>query len=251
VQGGLTFPPARSCRRRRRQRASVRRRRGADANLRADAAPGPGSTSHADATSEVTRWETTVAQTGVKARGARASGEGRSDGGRVRQESSDLQADRGMARPGLEPGTPRFSAVAPQVPPTSCGGLGLRLGLRAQSWRVTAQIVCDSSVAEGANLQALSTMARPGLEPGTPRFSGSRGRTIPLPEDLQIRDSNPPRYDAMALHAVGSAGVWDSAGVLKSQMNQRPCDRLDPSHALPSVSELKRWDAFRTGTSAR
>jgi integrase-like protein len=27
------------------------------------------------------------------------------------QESSDLQADRGMARPGLEPGTPRFSGV--------------------------------------------------------------------------------------------------------------------------------------------
>jgi hypothetical protein len=27
------------------------------------------------------------------------------------QESSDLQADRGMARPGLEPGTPRFSVV--------------------------------------------------------------------------------------------------------------------------------------------
>ena len=27
------------------------------------------------------------------------------------QEPSDLQADRGMARPGLEPGTPRFSVV--------------------------------------------------------------------------------------------------------------------------------------------
>jgi hypothetical protein len=27
------------------------------------------------------------------------------------QESQDLQADRGMARPGLEPGTPRFSVV--------------------------------------------------------------------------------------------------------------------------------------------
>ena len=27
------------------------------------------------------------------------------------QESSDLQANRGMARPGLEPGTPRFSVV--------------------------------------------------------------------------------------------------------------------------------------------
>ena len=47
--------------------------------------PGPGSTSQADATSEVMPWEATVAQTGVKARGARASGERRSGGGRVRQ----------------------------------------------------------------------------------------------------------------------------------------------------------------------
>jgi hypothetical protein len=41
---------------------------------------------------------------------------GESDGARDErigeQESSDLQADRGMARPGLEPGTPRFSGVA-------------------------------------------------------------------------------------------------------------------------------------------
>ena len=40
---------------------------------------------------------------------------GESDGPRDErigeQESSDLQADRGMARPGLEPGTPRFSVV--------------------------------------------------------------------------------------------------------------------------------------------
>jgi hypothetical protein len=37
--------------------------------------------------------------------------------------------------------------------------------------------------------------ARPGLEPGTPRFSGSRGGAIPLPEDLQIRGCE-------------SVGVW-------------------------------------------
>jgi hypothetical protein len=36
-----------------------------------------------------------------------------------------------------------------------------------------------------AILQALRPMARPGLEPGTPRFSGSRGGAIPLTKDLQ------------------------------------------------------------------
>jgi hypothetical protein len=39
---------------------------------------------------------------------------------------------------------------------------------------------------ESSDLQADPGMARPGLEPGTPRFSGSRGRAIRLRERLQI-----------------------------------------------------------------
>jgi hypothetical protein len=106
-----------------------------------------------------------------------------------------------MARPGLEPGTPRFSAVAPPVRPTLCRGLGLRLGLRAKSWRVAAQIGLFISANKGADLQALCEVARPGLEPGTPRFSGSRGGAIPLTKDLQIRRS---KSDAVWRDGVGS-----------------------------------------------
>jgi hypothetical protein len=64
------------------------------------------------------------------------SSQGSGSGGR----SSRLARFSADARPGLEPGTPRVSAVARPVRPTSCGGLGLRLGLRAKSWRVAAQI---------------------------------------------------------------------------------------------------------------
>jgi hypothetical protein len=101
-------------------------------------------------------------------------------------EVADLQALRGMARPGLEPGTPRFSAFAAPVRPTRCRGLGLRLGLRAKSWRVAAQLESCISATKGGDLQGLCEVARPGLEPGTPRFSGSGGTATLRAERLQV-----------------------------------------------------------------
>ena len=48
------------------------------------------------------------------------------------------------------------------------------MGLCAKSWRVAAQRAFCISVTEHADLQGLCEVARPGLEPGTPRFSGVR-----------------------------------------------------------------------------
>jgi hypothetical protein len=64
---------------------AVRRRRAADANLRADAARGQGARRRLTRLPRSCRGRATVAQTVVKARGACASGERRSGGGRVGQ----------------------------------------------------------------------------------------------------------------------------------------------------------------------
>ena len=60
----------------------------------------------------------------------------------------------------------------------SCRGLGLRLGLCALPWRVAAHFVAQACDEKVGDLQVFPAMARPGLEPGTPRFSGSPGAAI-------------------------------------------------------------------------
>jgi hypothetical protein len=56
-------------------------------------------------------------------------------------------------------------------------------------------------------------MARPGLEPGTPRFSGSRGGAIPLAKDLQIRGS---KSDAVWCDGVGSGRFRGGLGLRRA-----------------------------------
>jgi hypothetical protein len=89
------------------------------------------------------------------------------------------------------------SATRSRCGPPLRSGLGLRLGLRAQSWRVAAQIRTFISATKSAELQGLCEVARPGLEPGTPRFSGSRGRPVPAAKHLQIAgfEAAMPRRD--------------------------------------------------------
>jgi hypothetical protein len=48
------------------------------------------------------------------------------------------------------------------------------LGLRVRLWRVATNTKARYGTRKQADLQALREMARPGLEPGTPRFSGVR-----------------------------------------------------------------------------
>jgi hypothetical protein len=61
-----------------------------------------------------------------------------------------------------------------------CGpwAVGLRLGPCAHPWRVAAQFPGLALRDKFSDLQVFLMMARPGLEPGTPRFSGSGGRAI-------------------------------------------------------------------------
>jgi hypothetical protein len=56
---------------------------------------------------------------------------------------------------------------------TGRGPLGLRLGLCPHPWRVAAHFVTQPCGREASDLQVFPAMARPGLEPGTPRFSGT------------------------------------------------------------------------------
>jgi hypothetical protein len=91
-----------------------------------------------------------------------------------------------MTRPGSVEARTSSTAVQ-RVAPTGRGQLGLRLGLCALPWRVAAHFVAQTVRHKVGDLQVFPAMARPGLEPGTPRFSGSRGRAIRLTECLQIR----------------------------------------------------------------
>jgi hypothetical protein len=64
-----------------------------------------------------------------------------------------------------------FQQLGGPFGPTCRRPLGLRLGLCARPWRVAAHLGRVASARKPANLQEPSAMARPGLEPGTPRFS--------------------------------------------------------------------------------
>jgi hypothetical protein len=73
------------------------------------------------------------------------------------------------------------------------------------------------------------------LEPGTPRFSGSRGGAIPLTKDLQIHDC---QSDAVWHDGVGSGPVPRRFGTPPGSRSPNepaaPSERVDPSGALPS-----------------
>ena len=99
----------------------------------------------------------------------------------------------------------------------SCGGLGLRLGLRARLWRVATETDARGLILEAADFQALREMARPGLEPRTPRFSGSRGSPASATKHVHIAILAPGE---VVRHAFGWA--WFRAGL-------GLCERLEVS----------------------
>jgi hypothetical protein len=135
----------------------------------------------------------------------------------------------------------RTSSVAVQRGgPTSHGALGLRLGLCARPWRVAAHFRGTAARHKIANLQVFPAMARPGLEPGTPRFSavvssrrsywaspgrrshsrrgarcppraGRRGRTrprVPQPHaEAELEPYRPPAVAGMKLDSAGAAAA--------------------------------------------
>jgi hypothetical protein len=68
----------------------------------------------------------------------------------------------------MNPRPDRRAGQAPRL------DLGLGLGLRSTSWRVAAQSKLANPRTEVPDLQGLWNMARPGLEPGTPRCSVGR-----------------------------------------------------------------------------
>jgi integrase len=68
------------------------------------------------------------------------------------QESSDLQADRGVARPGLEPGTPRFSGV--------CDVGGVRVARQDLLPRGVAKRACPDLIGDDRSGRAASVRPR-------------------------------------------------------------------------------------------
>jgi hypothetical protein len=100
----------------------------------------------------------------------------RTAGALLRSRGSGTRVSTSTARAGEccvrgETQTRAARAAPAGAPRRLCRGLGLRLGLCGPSWRVAAQTGDAERPAQSAHLQALRPMARPGLEPGTPRFS--------------------------------------------------------------------------------
>jgi hypothetical protein len=124
-----------------------------------------------------------------------------------KQESSDLQADPGMARPGLEPGTPRFSgsrrgarfsgkrpanwdvpACGPDAMPSIYGRLRVRLGLR---WRLEVPKGSPTGrCLNGMSRPLIRLAARLASNPCSPDVSACRNR---ISGDGQAATGGPPR----------------------------------------------------------
>jgi hypothetical protein len=75
-----------------------------------------------------------------------------------------------MARPGLEPATPRFRQLGGSVVRASWAN-GTSFGTLRPPWPVAAHSRRAAAARKLTDLQERAGMARPGLEPGTPRFS--------------------------------------------------------------------------------
>lgn len=65
----------------------------------------------------------------------------------------------------------RCSEAVQHGAPLGRGPLGLRLGLCALPWRVAAHFAAQAMRHKAFDVQVFPAMARPGPEPGTPRFS--------------------------------------------------------------------------------
>jgi hypothetical protein len=162
----------------------------------------------------------------------------------------------GSGRMGGPPARSRAGRLERRAP--NCGGLGLRLGLRARLWRVATETDARGLILEAADLQALREMARPGLEPGTPRFSGSRPVACLHTKSVQYPFLGRSYRGAIPSASAGLARVWDSADGSKSQRAKaapqpprgsicRVCDaRVPDRRRVPCKSDNRR----SIGTSA-
>jgi hypothetical protein len=143
--------------------------------------------------------------------------------------SRGAPAKPGSLRPGaLAPAARPRDGREDHLPSARPGGLseglqivlGLRLGLRARLWRVSAETEAPGAILEAADVQALREMARPGLEPGTPRFSVSRARSTLIGKDLQIRLFHrvPSRRDGVGYRRLRARlGLCGGVGVPMSR----------------------------------
>ena len=124
----------------------------------------------------------------------------RSGGGRLRgfcdTRPGSIEASRHLRRCSDRGAT--SSVGVQRGAPTGGGPLGLRLGLCALRLARSRSFRSPDVRQKVADLQDIPAMARPGLEPGTPRFSGSRGRPVPSAKYLQIGalQAAIPRRDA-------------------------------------------------------
>jgi hypothetical protein len=168
------------------------------------------------------------------------------------------KAGRGACFPGRAPaGSVAGVALAPDEQRESRGAVGARLlrgkataprssslagsaallraeghwdfvwGLCALPWRVAAHSRPNSRQ-ELADVQEVPAMARPGLERGTPRFSGSRGRSTMTGEDLQTRlfQRVLSRLDAVGYPRLPARlGLCGRVGVPMSRGEEGPVGR--------------------------
>jgi hypothetical protein len=140
-----------------------------------------------------------------------------------------------------------FQQLGGPFGPTCRRPLGLRLGLCARPWRVAAHLGRVASARKPANLQEPSAMARPGLEPGTPRFSGSRlAATLPG-KGLQIDlvATGRPRRNAFGFGFFGARlGLCVRVEVPMSWGGTAP------SELVGSVCDARVADGSRVGVSS-
>jgi hypothetical protein len=139
-----------------------------------------------------------------------------------------------MARPGLEPGHHDFSSWAAGAS-YAPWGIGTSFGTLRASVARNRSLEVPPASDKMAYLRELLEMARPGLEPGTPRFSGSR-RTGWLPDkDLQ-----------MGLFAPSDCGrcrhlrsVWCAFGTLRTPRSPDG-PRSTRSHRIVDLRRVRR-----------
>jgi hypothetical protein len=94
-------------------------------------------------------------------------------------------------------------------------------------------------------LQGFPAMARPGLEPGKPRFSETRRKAEPPIKDLQSRRFSLGARVGNAVGLPGLARVWDSMTASESQVSKAIANRLGPASeeiapVLPDHARARR-----------
>ena len=137
--------------------------------------------------------------------------------------------------------TPRLDPVPPAAKPAAREqGFWTRFGPRCRSWPVGAKKSGGRRAQNTARIQPLYEMARPGIEPGTPRLSGSRDASDEPPETAGHAVSPLCFYPRMRLDAGGFRTLW-AARVQNALGVMRPISRTVRPLIGPVPGDRSSW----------